>query len=115
MEAPKRDRPSRASRAAPSGARGAGPLAGVGLTDRIAVALVGETPDGEPVLIAAGEQATVAVQPTADGDWIYLEVADLVTGAVVAYAAATRDVVELISAAGHRRLGTMGTSTHIAS
>jgi hypothetical protein len=82
---------------------------------RVAVALVGETPDGEPVMIAAGEQATVVVQPTAASDWIYLEVADLLSGTVVAYAAAPRDVIELVQGAGHRRRDTMGTSTHIAS
>src|SRR2546430_16945540 len=51
MEAPKRDRPSRASRAAPSGARGAGPLAGVGLTDRIADS---DRPVAQDVRVDAG-------------------------------------------------------------
>ena len=63
---------------------------------RVTVPLVGETLAGDPVLIAAGEQAIVAVQPSAVADWIYLEVEDRRTGAVVALAAAPHDLVEVV-------------------
>ena len=70
--------------------------------------LVGETPEGDPVLIAAGEQATVAVQPSAVADWIYLEVEDRRTGAVVALAAAPHDLVEVVRPAEGWDPGALG-------